>query len=176
MLCNGYDNWSSHLKSMIDNAGLGYILQKTSIQPCDTSCLKQRLSDIYKQNWNDNMQSNQKLRSYKRFKSNCTLEPYLCNTENLSARICLSRFRTSNHRLGIETGRHHNIPVHRRICKFCNSDAIDDESHLLVCQFHNNLRLEYNITNTDLVYLMTTGLNNNTVNYIYSCFRARGIT
>ena len=60
----------------------------------------------------------------------------------------LIKFRTSSHRLGIETGRWHKpqpIPLLNRICEVCNQ--LDDEYHfVLECSRHTVLRRKY-ITN-----------------------------
>ena len=58
-------------------------------------------------------------------------------------RIALSRFRLSSHNLAIELGRHARpiIPVEQRLCKHCDSMAIEDEVHfLLKCPRFKNER------------------------------------
>jgi exonuclease III len=80
-----------------------------------------------------------KLRTYKLFKLDYRLEPYL--SLNLSRKNCskISRFRMSSHKLRIETGRHENpkIPDEERFCLKCNTNEIEDEIHcLLLCPQH----------------------------------------
>ena len=60
--------------------------------------------------------SNLKASSYKLFKENCEFEGYL-DLLNDNERILLCKFRTTNHRLIIETGRWQNIDREDRICK-----------------------------------------------------------
>ena len=47
------------------------------------------------------------------------------------------KFRTSNHKLPIETGRYINIDRSDRYCEFCNSGEVGDEYHVLLeCKSH----------------------------------------
>ena len=45
----------------------------------------------------------------------------------------LIKFRTSNHRLPIETGRWENVPFDDRKCQLCHKDELGDEFHYLFC-------------------------------------------
>ena len=54
----------------------------------------------------------------------------------------LLRFRTGNHSLPIETGRHKNVPREDRICPFCYT--LGDEYHfLLECKHFDEAREKY---------------------------------
>ena len=86
-----------------------------------------------------------KLRTYKLFKTNYCLEPYL--NLNLSKKTWsnISRFRLSSHNLHIETGRHNipKTPVEQRKCDKCKSNDVEDEIHcLLVCSNNISARNE----------------------------------
>ena len=56
--------------------------------------------------------------------------------------IALAKFRTSNHKLPIETGRWSNIPRNQRICHLCETE-IGDEIPLYyeMCIFNNSRKL-----------------------------------
>ena len=55
-------------------------------------------------------------------------------------RISLTKFRLSNHRLLVETGRHQHLKMNLRFCPFCPR-SIEDEFHsLLECQVYKILR------------------------------------
>ena len=57
------------------------------------------------------------------------------------SRIWITKFRTSNLHLPIETGRWYNIPREERICHLCK-ETIGDEYHfLLVCKNENIITL-----------------------------------
>lgn len=58
------------------------------------------------------------------------MEKYLVEIKNVSVRQQVTKFRLSNHRLAIETGRHNKTPLEMRFCTFC-PDKIEDETHFL---------------------------------------------
>ena len=74
-----------------------------------------------------------KLRLYKQFKGSFTAEPYIENVRNRNQRSFLTRFRLSNHRLRIETGRW-TVPktvLGERTCRYCSSGSVDTELHAI---------------------------------------------
>jgi len=78
-----------------------------------------------------------KLRTYKLFKVDLRVEPYL--NLNLSSSLfrSIARFRLSSHNLHIELGRHKRpfVLAENRTCKRCNMDVIEDEFHcLMICE------------------------------------------
>ena len=85
-----------------------------------------------------------KLRTYKLFKTDYRLEPYLLL--NLSRKMYnkIARFRVSSHNLRIETGRHENpiLPAAERLCLKCSMHEIEDEKHCLIVCPHNKLSRE----------------------------------
>lgn len=53
----------------------------------------------------------------------------------------MARFRTSSHQLGVETGRWQNIARQDRRCNLCDSNAVQDEMHVLMeCPALDDLR------------------------------------
>ena len=86
------------------------------------------------------MQNSSKASNYKLLKENCEFEEYL-DLLNDNERILLCKFRTTNHRLIIETGRWQNIDREDRICNLCNEGLVGDEFHyLLECNYFNDDR------------------------------------
>ena len=65
---------------------------------------------------------------YRIFKTKFGLETYL---ERLPAKLrnIFFKFRTTNHRLPVETGRWFNVPYDERLCARCNEGKIADEYH-----------------------------------------------
>ena len=54
------------------------------------------------------------------------------------------KFRTTNHRLPIETGRWQGLPLCDRICTLCKNNQIADEFHyILECKTLSNVRKNY---------------------------------
>ena len=82
-----------------------------------------------------------KLCLYEKLKTNCKLELYLKNN-NFTYRKLLSKFRLSDHSLGIEVGRYTNIPREQRLCKKCK--VVDDEHHFFFdCEINLSLRPDF---------------------------------
>ena len=55
----------------------------------------------------------------------------------------VTKFRLSNHRLAIETGRYDGLKREQRVCSFCQN-KIEDEAHFLFqCPIFRNLRQRY---------------------------------
>ena len=75
-----------------------------------------------------------KLRFYKTIKGSFSPEPYIVKINNRNQRAWLSRFRTSAHRLRIETGRHTSpiTPLPLRTCVHCDSGQVDTEQHAVL--------------------------------------------
>ena len=77
-----------------------------------------------------------KLRTYKLFKSDYRIEPYLILNLSKKCYRKIARFRVSSHNLRIETGRHVNpiIPLENRTCLKCDMHVVENEMHcLLIC-------------------------------------------
>jgi len=88
--------------------------------------------------------TNGKLGNYGNFKKSNTEEPYL--SLPFKYRKYLSRFRSSSHKLRIETGRYLKPLLIRedRICKYCTLGSLENEEHfLLVCPYYKFERHEF---------------------------------
>ena len=84
-----------------------------------------------------------KLQTYRKFKLAFKFENYLSTMKNIDMRTHLIKFRTSSHKLLIETGRTNKgyIAVADRKFQVCNAGDIEDEEHFLVeCSGYSNLR------------------------------------
>ena len=81
---------------------------------------------------------------YRLIKHNVTVcEPYLTMITNPKTRSALTKFRLSDHKLHIESGRHCNPrkPIEERLCEICNNQEIEDKIHFLLnCSFYCDLR------------------------------------
>ena len=83
------------------------------------------------QNWRADLESSNKLSTHSEFKSLLNPEKYLKVVRNYFIRKQLAKFRTSNHDLMIDKGRHHGIEVANRTCEQCDMQRVEDEYHLL---------------------------------------------
>ena len=79
----------------------------------------------------------------------------------ITDRRILAKFRSCNLPLAVETGRYTKPKtlLAERLCKFCDSAAVEDEIHFLIdCEFYSDIRYNYaNIINTDFMSLTSKG-------------------
>ena len=94
--------------------------------------IKRTLLDLYIQEWCTKLTESSKSRNYSCFKYDICLEEYL-KTLPRKFYLPLCKFRTSNHKLPVETGRWENIPLNDRKCTFCNRDIGDEFHYLFRC-------------------------------------------
>ena len=97
-----------YIKRHLDNLGYTYIFYNADTQGTTVKAiinlLKRTIKDQYIQQWNATLISSSKATFYRTIKKSFHLEPYL-DLLPPKYRILITRFRTSNHRLPIETGR-----------------------------------------------------------------------
>lgn len=55
----------------------------------------------------------------------------------------LFRFRTSNHKLPIETGRWNNVPRNQRFCNLCKNNIGDEYHYIMICPELKEYRKAY---------------------------------
>ena len=111
----------------------------------DVVMIMNKLRGLYEESWslNLNRPSNNKLRTYNKFKSRLQYEYYLDQIPNADHRKTLTRLRVSSHNLRIETGRWQKNTPMQRTCKFCTNSLIEDEAHFLLnCSLYNDLRIK----------------------------------
>lgn len=98
---------------------------------------------LYESAWKTEMDKKDKLRSYRIFKSDYCIEPYLLCLP-FDVRRKMTKLRISSHRLQIEVGRFNGTPVDDRICDHCllsTVRVIEDEFHaVLVCSKYTDIR------------------------------------
>ena len=111
------------------------------------SSIKLRLHDQFKQGWYSRIEQSPKALNYRIFKENFEFENYFRILEDKDI-YTLCKFRTTNHKLPIETGRWNNIDRVNRICTNCDNIAIGDEYHYIMeCEYFSNFRNRFIVTN-----------------------------
>ena len=128
---NAEQNWGTKVKSCLEQNGMLSSYTRAPPHPCLNAHTKlyKRLSDVFYQSAFESInKQDSKLRTYSLIKESVEIENYLITTRNINARVCLTKFRLSNHKLMIETGRHQNVPKTERFCAFCYG-MIEDEIH-----------------------------------------------
>jgi hypothetical protein len=147
--------------------------------------VKQRLEDVFIQDLRNRLGVSTRADVYRNMTDTFEYKLYLNVVTVGKFRVALSRFRTSSHRLCIESGRWHKpikTPRSERKCQFCN--VIEDECHfMLECPKYAELRTmripAYYHKKTSMfkcVELLNCE-NNNTVRkcamFIYKAFQLR---
>ena len=103
---------------------------------------KQKLTDLYLNEWNNACNNNTSCYIYKLFKTSSGFENYLTKVP-FKLRKYLIQIRTRNHRLPIEKGRWRRIPRENRKCHLCSQDIGDEFHYILSCSKLNNLCRQY---------------------------------
>ena len=137
-----HSKWLESIKSILENTGLSYIWLNQYVPNTKylIKIVKQRLKDQFFQSWHSSVQISSKCINYRLYKHELPLEKYVLSLP-VNLRISISRFRTTNNRLPIETGRWDNIERNERNCQLCFSSEIGDEFHyLLKCTYFRNER------------------------------------
>ena len=105
--------------------GLGFYWLTQAVDNIDSFMyiVKTRRTDQFKQECYSDINTLRKGCSYRIFKTDFALEPYLL-TLSYNNRITLCKFRVSDHKLPIEMGRHLNIPKKSSIASYVNKEKI----------------------------------------------------
>ena len=86
----------------------------------------------YVESWAESVQNTPSCQTlYKHIKSLFEPEFYLNKLPD-SLRLCISKFRTLNHRLPIQRGRYDGTLRGERLCRLCNEQAVGDEFHFIL--------------------------------------------
>ena len=89
----------------------------------------------------DKSKGQNKLRTYRKFKTDHKQEKYLTMLSDSRIRSSVSKMRLSSHNLMIEKGRHLNLNVEDRLCQKCNMDLVEDEFHsIMICTAFSHKR------------------------------------
>ncbi len=100
--------------------------------------------NTYLEHWDQETKTQSKLQFYRTLKSNYELEDYLQSVRDTKQRRILTKYRLSEHRLAIETGRHRKswLPREQRVCVHCETGEI--ETHFLLhCHKYRSIRNIY---------------------------------
>ena len=125
--------WATLVRDMLETCGLGHFWYAQFVENEDAfiSLLKQRLSDIFVQEWWQEIDKTSNNRLYKHIKEHFGYEMYL-NMCCQDIRMFLTRVRLSSHSFNVERGRwgRKKIEYAERKCRLC--ECVEDEYHCLV--------------------------------------------
>ena len=191
----GRRSWWSQLESILFAFNLVPAGSLLSRSDCSAKLQESFIQDWLNQLWSDSHSSGgNKLRCYHLFKTTLGWECYLSWVTVREHRITLARLRTNCHSLEIKVGRHHKppIPENEKICRFCSTSSIDNETHfLLECPTTDSLRSLMlfsvesiyqdfqSLSGVEKTKLILSSVNRNivyeTAHYIYMAFELRKI-
>jgi len=135
--------WISEVKHLLESNGFGYVWQNQVVDSERDFLLifRQRLCDVFLQNWYNEVELTSDGRLFKHIKREFGYESYL-NLNNRALRVSITKIRLSSHLFLIERGRWgvNHIERRERLCTLCG--CVEDEFHcLLECPRFNNERL-----------------------------------
>ena len=148
---HGRRNWITDFKNMLRKFGCEQIWEKENSTKEQheqyINSFKEGMIEFYESEWKHKLRNSSKLLIHASFKFDMRKEDYI---KILTLRKFLgisARFRTSNHTLEIELGRHEGLLLSQRICAYCDFHGythIEDEFHfILVCPMYNEFRQKY---------------------------------
>lgn len=137
--------WIDCIQRILNMCGLQYVWQNHNFVNIEwlSATVNQRLKDQFMQIWSNDINCSSRGQVYKILKPYFGFEKYL-DILPVKLRKKFIKFRTSNHRFPVETGRWYNIPLNERLCLLCNKGLIGDEFHyILECSALEEIRKKY---------------------------------
>ena len=133
------NNWSSGAAILFGNTNLlHHFSDKTA---CNIDIFRTRLMDMEREQWQNNLLTKPKLRTYITFKNSYEQENYLRINLSRAERSYLAQFRCGILPIRIETGRFRGEEVGERLCTLCDSESVEDEIHFVLhCSKYADLR------------------------------------
>ena len=153
----GYKTWATEVRLLLNSHGFGYVWLSQFVYDHDSfiNIFKQRLIDMFTQNWICTLEGSSRYTLYREYKYTFGAEKYLSQQIPFKFRKVLIKFRAGLLNLNINEGRWKNIVLPERICPLCNSD-IENEFHFLyICPFDTHIRKKYFPTNMQTCVCMT---------------------
>ena len=136
--------WEARVLKLANGLNVSEILNDTNLPVrLALEVLKESLSNKDNDNWNKQLAESDKLRTYKTYKNVLNSEWYCCLPMSRDHRRILFKLRSCSLPIAIETGRYSRpkTPINERLCKFCQSDSVESETHfLLECELYTDLR------------------------------------
>jgi len=134
--------WCSYTKDLLEELKLEeYWESNTALAEKEwKKLIRARIHEREEKQWLTIIASKPKLRTYRKVKQKLEQEPYLYVRDRKGIPE-LTKLRSGTNRLRIEKGRYDKLPVEKRLCRFCDADAVEDEKHFLLhCEEYEELR------------------------------------
>lgn len=143
----GHANCVSNVKALLDRYGFSHVFidPHSVLLKSFPFIFKQRVIDVYVQEWYGTVERSSALTEYKCFKNCFSYERYL-DYLPYELRCVFTKFRIAGHSLRVQTGRYgrNQIPRNERYCLYCGSIDIEDIYHFIcICPCYNILRKQF---------------------------------
>ena len=140
---NGKYNWASSIRSVLQSPGFGYVwlAQGVARENCFLRMFKQRLTDVFRQDWMASINSSDHFTQYCKFKSVLEPEKYLDSIRLKCFRDALIRFRLGISDINVHKNRYKasDLPVGND-CPF-RPGVEENECHFCFgCSMYNDIR------------------------------------
>ena len=141
----GHDTWADCVNNIISRYTDDSSFQSNDIDK-RVNHLRERRYTQFIRDWTQDLHVNNKwpkLDTYKLIKTNYRIESHILYVRDKNHQRTLTRLRVSSQKLNIEAGRHARpyVPRQQRLCLYCDSRELDDETHFLLrCNFHSEAR------------------------------------
>ena len=131
-------NWCWEVGELFDK--LGIMQHFVELRPVDLDWVKPKILSLLQSEWENQVNSKPKLRTYRTFKRSFGAEEYVCNYLNRYRRSLYAQLRCGVLPLNIEVGRFRGVPADQRFCPFC-IDKVESEYHFVIeCPKYQQLR------------------------------------
>jgi hypothetical protein len=145
---NGQKSWFSSMESLVRYLNISpniFKLPGIDMKSLFLNKLKTLCNKIWKEeivNDSRNNTGGNKFRTYRLCKHHFSFEPYLLHSSKEKRKL-LTKFRISAHKLEIEHGRYHKLPIANHICSLCKTEVGDEIHFLLQCATLNKTRSNF---------------------------------
>ena len=135
------NNWCNEVKCIMSTLNLVDCFNDKRI--VNLECARSRMTAYYGQLWREKVDSSPKLRTYKLFKESFGAEKYLLINCDKYERSLLAQFRCGILPIRVETGRYIGEALDERLCRFCDEQCIESETHFLInCSQYAEIRAQ----------------------------------
>lgn len=127
--------WIENVRHLIVSNGYGYLWNVFSDVNAKwlTLSFKQKIKDQFMQNWKGNISQTSSAKCYNLVKENFVQSKYINILPKKNCKTMMA-FLCRNHRLPIEVGRWHSIPIPERKCQLCHIHIGDEFHYVLECK------------------------------------------
>jgi hypothetical protein len=136
--------WATYVKNTLFSLGFGYVRlqQGVGCEKTFVSLFKQRMFDMYLQEWNSSIVSKDIFQNYRLFKTVFESERYFDFVDKKCFRDCLVKLRLGVLPIGASCFRKTFGRDRNSLCIFCN--VVEDENHfVLECPLYTHIRTKY---------------------------------